>query len=1072
MEKLDLPKINKDIASFWKKNDTFKKSLEASKNKPPFIFFDGPPFATGLPHYGHLLASTIKDIVPRYKTQTGSYVQRLWGWDCHGLPIEHQIDEKYGIKTRQQVLDMTVAKYNEACKDIVLHYDKEWQNTIEMLGRWVDYKNNWKTMDKPYMESVWWVFKQLYQKGLIYHGFKVMPYSTGCRTPLSNSEASLNYQNVPCHSLTLAFQLTQESVSKLNIIECKKNPIHVLVWTTTPWTVPSNIAVCLSPKLTYVLIKHDNKYYVIAKECLERYFKKDQPKILHEFKNHDLVDLKYVPLYDFFTKDFPNAFKLVFDNYVSSEKGTGAVHIAPAFGEDDYRLCSEKKLVSKNQPPPCPIDLDGCFSKVIGQYEGKYIKDCESLIIKELKKQGRVFRADTMNHEYPHCWRSNKPLIYMAVPSWFLNAEKLNNQLLEQNKKINWMPEAIGSGRFDNWLSSARDWCISRNRFWGATIPLWTNDDMTEFVCIESVEQLESYAKLKPGSITDLHTHAIDHITIPAPSGKGTLKRIPEVFDCWFESGCMPYGHCHYMGDEKTPIPHANFIAEGLDQTRGWFYSLHVIAVALFGKPAFDNVIVNGLILAEDGKKMSKSLKNYPSTEKIFETYGADALRMYLINSDVVLADPLKFSEKDLKNLVQTFFIPYHNSLNFLVEMTKYYETIHSSKYLPPKNLNNHVKLDCLDRLMLFYTHNLIKQIHSDMGKYKLDKITDYFVSFIDKISRMYIKIKKTEIKNIKTMESYVSLSVLYHCLYTMNLMLTPFAPFITEHYYHNFYMGKSNNQETSIHLMQLPTQLCDLVDVDMDILNDPKLVESSKHFLTLLDMGRSIRDKLPFSYKRPVKIITVHHPNQKVHDQLAQYKDYLLTELNALDISYEQKYFDNDDAVINPNFKKLAQAGHKNVLKNLTAHVKEKSKDSYQQLLKNKYIEFNSVKYGEEFFTLEKTKQKTDNTSACGEFTMIVNTDFDEEIEYKYELRKMVREINQYRKLNNLSISDITKSLYFVVNPTDKFKTHFDNMKKDLQLKTNTVFNESTNNSEVIVDENGTFETYGTTIKVMFLAN
>lgn len=1074
MNKLNLPKINVDIAKHWEKNNTFKKSLDLSKDKPEFIFYDGPPFATGLPHYGHLLASTIKDIIPRYKTQTGYYVDRVWGFDCHGLPIEYEIEKQLGIKTKQQIIDYTIPLYNEKCRSIVLKYADEWEKTIELLGRWVDYKNQWKTMDVSYMESVWWVFKQLYEKGFIYRGFKVMPYSTGCHTPLSNFEAQSNYKEVKDYSLTVKFDLTSPSLELLrNKLSIEIKNVSILVWTTTPWTLPSNLAICLSPKLKYVLIMaetlievaetsikvSDKQYYILAKNCLSKYFlEENKYVIISEVTNDLLKNMKYVPLFPYYSEKYPHAFNLLFDNYVSDDKGTGCVHQAPSFGQDDYRVCAENNLIVKGEQPPCPINSDGCFTDPVEEYKNLYIKDAEVKIIIDLKKRNMVFKSCKESHDYPHCWRSETPLIYMTVSSWFMEVEKITDKLVDCNKKIKWSPQNIGSNRFGNWLESANDWCISRNRYWGTPMPIWSNG--IETIVIGSIAELEKLAGLKSGSITDLHTHFIDEILIPSTLGNAHLKRIPEVFDCWFESGSMPYAYSNNSKVNKFP---ADFIAEGLDQTRGWFYALHVISTALFNQPAFKNVIVNGLILAEDGKKMSKSLKNYPDPHKMFDIYGADALRLYLINSDVVQAEPMRFSEKDIKRLVQIFFIPYHNSVSFLVELMKYYFLMNNKPFIPNPNLNE-MKLDKLDYLMLMSIDKLIKNIHNDMNKYQLRYITDKFISVIDKISRMYIKLKKLEIKKIQTIEAYNSLNILYYTLYTLTLMLSPFAPFISEYYYLEL---TDNKQSESVHFLQLPQSLTDIVTIDVPSINDVDLIEGSEYFLKLLDMGHVMRNKLPFSYKRPLKSLTIVHNDEKVHKLIKVYNDYLLNDLNVLEILYE---FNDDKYVdwqVSLNSKKLAQSGFKEHIKDITDYLKSNQTLIYQSLMTTKQILFKGITFSIDFFKIEKVvkdeNKNASNIAISSEFSMIGNIEFDEQIEYLYELRQLIRAINDYRKANYLTISDLATAQCHILSTNDKFSLFFDKLVEDLYPKTKIKLYMTDKD----FDGGQTFETYDAKIKI-----
>ena len=571
MDKINFSAEEEKTLIYWNEIDAFKTSLKLSENKPEFTFYDGPPFATGLPHYGHILAGTIKDTVTRYAHQTGHYVSRRFGWDCHGLPVEYEIDKKLNITGRDMVLEMGVDKYNNECRSIVQRYTGEWEKTVTRLGRWIDFKNDYKTMDPNFMESVWWVFKTIFSKGLVYRGYKVMPYSTVCGTPLSNFEAGLNYKDVNDPAVVVTFPLiTDPNVS-------------LIAWTTTPWTLPSNLALCVNPAFQYIKIfdKVRQKTFILLEKRLSQLFPEvskadctDEKRgelyeVLDTFLGEKLVGLQYEPIFPYFNTQ-PGAFRVVSDGYVTEEGGTGIVHQAPAFGEDDYRVCLAHNVVSKGEDLPCPVDANGRFTAQVPEYAGRNVKEADNDICTHLKSIGRLVLKEQYFHSYPFCWRSDSPLIYKAVPSWFVSVEKVKDKLVANNTQTYWVPAAVQEKRFHNWLVDAKDWAISRNRFWGTPIPLWISDDLEEMIVIGSVEELE---KLSGHKVTDLHKESIDHITIPSQQGKGVLHRIDEVFDCWFESGSMPYAQLHYPFENVERLERgfpADFIAEGLDQTRGW----------------------------------------------------------------------------------------------------------------------------------------------------------------------------------------------------------------------------------------------------------------------------------------------------------------------------------------------------------------------------------------------------------------------------------------------------------------------------------------------------------------------
>jgi isoleucyl-tRNA synthetase len=630
-----------------------------------------PPSCLSGSHYGHILAGTIKDIVTRYATQTGHHVERRFGWDCHGLPVEFEIDKKLGIKGRDDVLALGIDKYNAECRSIVMRYAGEWETIITRLGRWIDFKNDYKTLQPSFMESVWWVFKTLHEKGLVYRGFKVMPYSTACNTPLSNFEAGLNYkEDTSDPAVVVSFPRLDDA-----------SGAAFVAWTTTPWTLPSNLALCVNAALTYVTVRDvkSGARYILAESRLAQLYPKCGRKdyaagseyvVEASCAGAALVGARYAPLFSYFSAAYgATAFRVIADGYVSDAAGTGVVHQAPAFGEDDWRVCTAAGVVARDGGAvPCPIDANGRFTAEVPEFAGLHVKAADEPICAALKAAGRLVQKGTIIHSYPFCWRSETPLIYRAVPSWFVRVESIKERLMANAEATRWVPDAVKVGRFANWLRDARDWAVSRNRYWGTPMPIWTSEDGEEVVVVGSLDELQALSGVR---LTDLHREFADKVTIPSRRGKGLLRRVDEVFDCWFESGAMPYASAHYpfaASPERPLRLPADFIAEGLDQTRGWFYTLMVLSTALFDKPAFKNLIVNGLVLAEDGKKMSKRLQNYPDPMTVVRAHGADALRLYLIDSPVVRGEPLRFREAGVLGVVKDIFLPWYNALRFFTQ--------------------------------------------------------------------------------------------------------------------------------------------------------------------------------------------------------------------------------------------------------------------------------------------------------------------------------------------------------------------------------------------------------------------
>merc|ERR1719295_2375224 len=589
--KPNFPRQEEEIIAYWREIDAFKMQLEKTKHMKPFTFFDGPPFATGKPHYGHILAGTIKDVICRYASMTGHHVERRFGWDCHGLPVEYEIEKKLGIKTREDVMKIGIKKYNAECRSIVMRCADDWESTVERMGRWIDFKNDYKTLDMSYMESEWWVFGQLHKQGLIYRGFKVMPYSTALSTPLSNFEAKSNYQTRRDPAIVVTFPIIGDADNTC-----------FLAWTTTPWTLPSNLALCVNPKLTYVKFQDEKgNFYICGKKVLAKSKKENtimkgrkgfKSKVVEEYKGTDLVGKTYTPLFEYF-EERAHCFRVISDDYVTEDEGTGIVHQAPGFGEDDLRACEAHGVHRKGEEEVvCPIDHNGCYTDEVKDYAGQYVLDANQHIIGDLRAQGRLWNRVDFEHEYPHCWRSDTPLLYRAIPSWFIRVTALKQRLVENNRATYWVPAYVQEKRFHNWLVDARDWAVSRNRYWGTPLPIWMSDDESEWEVISSVAELEERAvdvngkKIDALRLADIHRENIDEIRVVSSRSGKLLRRVDEVFDCWFESGSMPYGQCHYpfaarfeggnaagQAEFLKRFP-ANFIAEGLDQTRGWFYTL------------------------------------------------------------------------------------------------------------------------------------------------------------------------------------------------------------------------------------------------------------------------------------------------------------------------------------------------------------------------------------------------------------------------------------------------------------------------------------------------------------------
>ena len=854
---VNLAKQEEGILDFWDQEKIFAQSLDP-KGKKTYSFYDGPPFATGLPHYGHLLAGVLKDVVPRYWTMKGYTVPRRFGWDCHGLPVEYEINKTYKINSRKDVFNMGVAEYNNACRSIVKRYSTEWKATVRRVGRWVDMENPYFTMDVSFMQSVWWVFQELFKKGLIYEGYKVVPYSVGISTSLSNFEASQNYKMVQDPAITVMFKLVNTPDTA------------VMAWTTTPWTLPSNLALAVGNDIEYVKVleKATGRKLIVANALLAATWKKpaDEVEVLQMMKGSELVGLTYEPLFSYFgDRADKGAFRIISSDHVTTDSGTGVVHMAPAFGEDDYFACAKAGIPMVN-----PVDDDGMFTAEVPEHQGKRVKDADKDIIADLKKQGKLFKQDTLQHSYPFCPRTDTPLIYRAVSSWFVNVEKIKDQIVANNKQTNWVPDHLRDGRFGNWLEGARDWAISRNRFWGTPLPIWRNTE-GEVICVGSRAELE---KLSGQKIDDLHIEFVDKITIPSPTGKSALKRVEGVLDCWFESGSMPYAQWGYpetsVEDFKKAFP-ADFIAEGLDQTRGWFYTLSIIGTALFNQAPFKNVVVNGLVLAEDGRKMSKSLKNYPDPMGVLNQHGADALRLYLIDSPVVKAQELKFSEKGVYDIVRKILLRWWNSYSFFAN----YANIDG--FVPKGDAKNSPNI--LDQWVLSRLNALIANTHKEMDAYRLYNVVPHLLQFIEDLTNTYIRFNRSLFWQDGMPETKrYAYETLHEVLTTLSRLMAPFAPFMSEVTYKNLSQVLKDKKD-SVHLESFPV-------ADLSMLR-PELEEAVKAMDTLVTLGRNHREKIAVKAKIPLNEIKIIHRSAALLETLKKFEPYFIDELNFRKVVY-----------------------------------------------------------------------------------------------------------------------------------------------------------------------------------------
>ena len=969
------------ILEFWENENIFQKSLQQSKEFDPYVFYDGPPFATGLPHHGHLTASTIKDIIPRYWTMQGKHVSRRFGWDCHGVPIEWEIDKKLKMSAQEAVAKLGVKGYNDECRSIVQRYVAEWRSTITRLGRWVDFDDDYKTMDPWYMESVWWVFKQLWDKGLVYKGFKVMPISTALGTPLANFEVSQNYRDVQDPAVTVLFKI-------------KDQERYLAAWTTTPWTLPSNLAVCVGDEIDYVLVRDEStaKNIYFAEELLTHY---GDFEILERVKGSDLVGLQYEPLFDYFAdQQTEGGFVVVSDDYVTTDGGTGLVHQAPAFGEDDYRVLNENDIDAF----VCPVGLDGRFDESVTDFSGMHVKEADKSIIEFLKQRGSLYRQEVIQHSYPFCPRSDTPLIYVAIPAWYVRTSSIVDKLVSANDQIHWVPEHIKEGRFGNWLKGEVDWGVSRNRVWGTPIPIWINDETGKTICIGSKEELKEYSGVE---VSDFHREHVDPLTFDIEGEPGTYRRIEEVLDCWFESGSMPYAQLHYPFENhdvfKSGFP-AEFIAEGLDQTRGWFYTLTVLAAAIFDKPAFNNVIVNGLVLAEDGKKMSKSLQNYTPPDNLMEQYGADALRLYLINSGLVKAEEQRFVDSGVHEMTRRALLPWFNAFSFL----KTYAEI--DEWSPKDGFSSGDNV--LDQWMVSRLQTLKEGVSKEMSEYRLYNVVPKLFDFIEDLTNWYIRLNRSRFWGEGMDEDKVSaFNTLYSVLYELSKVMAPFAPFLSEHLYRELSaFSEDKADKESVHLCRFPE-----FDLDQKASGLEVAVDRMQQVVLL---GRQKRESVKIGLRTPLSAITIIHRDESLLEDMKSLEGYVRDELNVREVRYSSDEGGYIDLAAKPNFSLLG----KRLGKNMRDYQKKIGAMTFDEI--SSFQQSGEIRIEEEVFSLEEIeifqKPKEGTATISNSFIAIeLDCELTPELIRGGYAREVVNRIQRARKEQGFKVSDRVDVIY-----------------------------------------------------------
>lgn len=968
------------ILNQWKKSSTFKASLNKD-SQDDFVFYDGPPFANGLPHYGHLLSGYIKDVFARYKTMCGYHVQRRFGWDCHGLPAELASEKELGISGRVAIEKFGIDKFNDYCRKSVLKYTQEWNWYVDRQARWVDFENDYKTMDLPYMESVLWVFKSLYEKGLIYRSSRVMPYSWACETPVSDFETKIDnsYREKQSKTVTVAVKLLDGS----KIVD---GDVYMLIWTTTPWTLPSNLALAVGEELEYSLIKSGDRYYIIASALAKKYEKEIGDEVVKTLLGKELLGIHYQPIFPYF-KDHPNGFKVISGDFVTTEDGTGIVHIAPGFGEDDQRVCSENNIEIV-----CPVDTRGCFTEVVSDYYGLQVFEANDPIIQRLKSEGVLIKTDTHLHNYPFCWRTDTPLIYRAVPSWYLRVTEIKDKMIANNQQINWIPGHVKAGLFGKWLENARDWSISRNRFWGCPIPIWesTDPNYPHMEVYGSIAEIEEAFGVK---VPDLHMPFIDTLTKPNPSdptGKSILKRVPEVLDCWFESGSMPYGQAHYPFENKDwfndNFP-ADFIVEYVAQTRGWFYTLLVLSTALFNKPPFLNCICHGVILGDGGQKMSKRLQNYPDPKQVFEDYGSDALRCFMLSSQVMRGQDLIIDKggTGIQEAVRRVIKPLWNAYNFFV----LYANIDS--FQASFSLNGE---SLLDRYITSSCIILSRRVRSAMDSYDTVSAIEEIEKFLDILNNWYIRRSRERFwKGGIDNDKASAFNILYSVLVVLCKLCAPLIPLISEEIYRNLTNAKDGE---SVHLESFP---------QFETSIDQSLVDSMEKVREACSAALNIRNKAGIRVRQPLKSVTF--VGLGVSDLSEEMQQLVLDEINV-------KEWLNLDKNLIPDYGNFKLQLNLPVIgKRIPGSVKDiipKAKSGNWELVdSNLYV--SNVKLEKDEYTL-KLEPKESSQHNCAAINsndglVVLDLEIDHELKLEGIARDIVRFIQQTRKESGFEVTD-----------------------------------------------------------------
>ncbi|MDZ7772984.1 MAG: isoleucine--tRNA ligase [Balneolaceae bacterium] len=988
VKKLNYSKHEVETLRWWKENDIFRKSLSSREEGIPFTFYEGPPTANGKPGIHHVMSRTVKDLFCRYKTLKGFRVERKAGWDTHGLPVEIEVEKELGLEGREQVEAFGMDKYNEKCRSSVLKYKDLWDKLTNRMAYWVDLDDPYVTFENDYIESVWWAFKTLYEKGLVYQGYKIQWYSPGSGTVLSSHEVSLGYQETQDPSIFVKFPVDGEEKT------------YFLAWTTTPWTIVSNMALAVNPDLDYVRVRLSEggrtEDYILAKECLEEVLDHDY-EIVEEYRGSDLVGRTYEPIFDYGRRAHPeaDAWKVIEADYVSTEEGTGLVHIAPAFGADDYDHAIDKGIPLFN-----PIDGDGRFTEQAGDFAGQWFKDADKEIARAIKDRHMMYKHETCVHNYPFDWRKGTPLMQFPVESWFIRTTDVKDKMVSSNREINWKPPSTGTGRFGTWLENNVDWAVSRQRYWGTPIPLWVSDKDPDYVeCIGSVEELRRKAGLPEDKEIDLHRPHIDGITWEGPNG-GTMRRIPDLLDVWFDSGSMPFAQWHYpfenkeLFDENFP---ADFIAEGVDQTRGWFYTLHALGTMLFDQPAYRNVVSNGLVLDENGEKMSKSKGNSVEPFEVIQKYGADTVRWYMMSNSSPWEN-LRFSEDGLQETQRKFFNTLVNTYSFFAMYANIDGFTYDGTPIPAGDRTE------MDRWIISRANTTVKLVDEHLDDYEPTKAARAIEDFTEELSNWYVRRNRRRFwKEGKSLDKKAAYQTLYECLMDLAKLISPIAPYLGEWLFQRLNQVTQKDEE-SVHLSFYPT--VEETAIDKQLENRMQMARQ------ISSMVLSLRNRIEINVRQPLARIILPIENEEDRQAVESMKDIILDEVNVKEIQYA----DDDSGIVEksakPNYPVLGKKlGEK--VKALAPRVKELTTEEITQYEQSGSIEidlggeYGTVRLGSEGLEISRTGLEGWSVETEGGLSVALDTEMTPELEREGLAREFVNRIQNMRKEADFEVVD-----------------------------------------------------------------